>query len=499
MAYLTSGNIKINLKKGINDSKAHPIQLAHPSELKIEQNINEHASLYAKVKIGYEKSNLSNGNFDERVKWVELMDYQVAVEVLSVALSGTSGGTNNEKPLFRGIATKVEVREEKQEYYLIIHALSTTYLMDREEQKRSFQNMNMTVQSLLNCIYKDKYDKNENYKVTLEEGVDNKLGGFFLQYEETDWEFIRRVASNIGRSIVVADAVSEKPRFWFGIEKEQNDALGSADNLARIKQHVSSNLVQYRKPQDGVSYKHLETHQQFKIGDLVKIDNENWVITQVISQLEKEKLVHHHLFWPEAKVKRGKQLNDHLVGISLKAQVLAVKSDRLKLHLSFDEGNGEKKDCFFPYATPYSAEGHTGLYCMPEVNDYVYLYFGNGDEREGVVSVSIRSSAQGQLSNPQHKYFRTKHAKELKFTPEEIMITSQNEAQNKVLIWLNEKKGIVAFGQKSVRFHSKVSTSLKADKSIIVQAGAQLNVECKDSLLKLGDEMLVEGTDIFKV
>ena len=59
--------------------------------------------------------------------------------------------------------------------------------MDREKKRRSFQNPSMTYHQILNEVLKD-YEKASFIWATEE---DREIGFPLIQYEETDWEFIK--------------------------------------------------------------------------------------------------------------------------------------------------------------------------------------------------------------------------------------------------------------------------------------------------------------------
>lgn len=352
----------------------------------------------------------------------------------------------------------------------------------------------MLVKTFLEQICKRYSSKSPIFKIEPDKVGNEKLGRFYLQFEETDWKWIIRIASNYNLNIL-PDPTVEKPRFYFGIPIKDNKELNQL--IGRINNHITSNLANYRYSGTAVSYKILKTSRDFDIGDQVEIDGKQWIICQKALELERNLLTYKYIFTTAAGLKRPKLTNGKIAGIALRGRVLKVERDRIKVHFDIDGDRSEEKDCFFPYATAYAADGQTGLYCMPEENDCVQVYFPSGNESEGVVMASIRKKPTGQCNDSRVKYFRTKNAKELKFDATGILITEQNNQSGKVLIWLNEEKGIVFYGQKTIRLKSKLMTKLAAP-NIDVVAGKELTVSCPGSKMTLNGNLRFQDQVILK-
>jgi hypothetical protein len=69
---------------------------------------------------------------------------------------------------------------------------------------------------------------------------------------------------------------------------------------------------------------------------------------------------------------------------------------------------------------------------MPELDDTVFAYFPSKEEGDGVTLNSVRTKGLSgdKISDHKIKYFRTIDGKELKFSPEEILITCTDDEIN---------------------------------------------------------------------
>jgi len=92
-------------------------------------------------------------------------------------------------------------------------ALSHTHSLDVKRKFRSFQNKDMPMAELINKV---KEGSGAIFEDTVTNGA--KLNEFTVQYDETDWMFLKRMASRLG-SVLTPQADSDKPKFWFGLPR----------------------------------------------------------------------------------------------------------------------------------------------------------------------------------------------------------------------------------------------------------------------------------------
>ncbi|WP_341457452.1 hypothetical protein [Clostridium butyricum] len=145
-------------------------------ELKIVREINEHA----KLKI---RGIISEENED---KYVEEANDKSFINI------SVNDNENNIKNLFQGIVTDISIDTQNNVRILEIEALSRTYLMDIKKMVRTFQDENYTYMDVINIL------NNENGNVLAMDNItdDKKIDKLIVQYKETDWELIKRLASH---------------------------------------------------------------------------------------------------------------------------------------------------------------------------------------------------------------------------------------------------------------------------------------------------------------
>lgn len=438
-----------------------------PNELVIVRKINDHARarVVAMVPAG------------DKDKYVNMTKIQTSIEIKH---EGDSGTTN----LFKGIVTDIEVKAVRDIYYVRIDCISHTFSVDLKIKNRSFQNKDMPYTGLIDEVIKDS------------SGVDyidvaaksKKIEKFIVQYNETDWEFLKRMASHFNAPLV-ADACSDKPKFWFGVP--QGSGKG---NLEQFNYSVSKKIGDFRYSSENFiegidekdfTYFDVETDMLLNIGDSISYQNKNLYVAQATTVLKDGVVTNNYLLTPEKGMSQNLILNKNVQGASVEGKVIEIKEDNLRLHLEIDEEQKKEEAFWFPYSTPYTTEGQTGWYCMPELDDRVKLYFPTDKEEEGVVINSIRRRiVEGDyITDPDVKYFRTKFGKELMFSENEIMITGKDD---EVLIRLIGKKG--EDGEEGIVIYSAKDILIKSDKDLMIDSKSNVLISAKSSIsMKIND------------
>ena len=96
-----------------------------------------------------------------------------------------------------GLIYDIELQHLLHEKYLKLTLISQSVKMDQERKTRSFQNNGTMISEIIEYVCKDY-----NAVVTIN-GTDKKMDEMVVQYQETDWEFIKRLASQMNQQIIV--------------------------------------------------------------------------------------------------------------------------------------------------------------------------------------------------------------------------------------------------------------------------------------------------------
>ena len=122
--------------------------------------------------------------------------------------------------LLSGYPEKVEIKEESGYRVADIQAVSGTILLDQKKCNRVFQKRAQTYMGIANTITADT-----EHSACILPGSDMQTGGTLIQYQETDWNFLKRMASQLGLPLV-PDISYYYPRFYLGLPEGEKKELG---------------------------------------------------------------------------------------------------------------------------------------------------------------------------------------------------------------------------------------------------------------------------------
>jgi hypothetical protein len=462
---ITYGNINL----------VSPFDILHLNELRIEKENNEHTRIFLTGVI-------PEGKKDSYI------DSVTSKDILEISQIADNSSTT---VLFKGVITNIEIKAVRGVFYVIVEGVSCTYEMDIKLKKRSFQNKDMTYIEMIKEVIKD-YPGADFIDTTAKS---KKLEKVVIQYNETDWEFLKRMASHFNKGLV-ADAISDKPKFWFGIpESTSNQKLEEFNFSVRKKigdfRYLSENNTEGIDEKD-FTYYEIETDKFLNIGDKVQYNDISLLVCKAMYYFEDSVLRNLYLLTPEKGLSQKLKLNDNLFGAAIEGKVIELSEDNVRVHLDIDEAQKKEEAYWFSYATFYTAEGNTGWYCMPELDDCVKLYFPTNKEEEGIIINSVRRRIKGgdKIQNPDEKYFRTKFEKENKFTEKELVFSTK---EDKVLIRLNEDDGIELYSENTIKIKDDNELEIEAD-NIEIKAADEINFECNASKINMDGTTHIRGS-----
>lgn len=422
-----------------------PFALEGIVEMKVEQALNQHAAMYLKGIIPKEKGDSGVMSTDDST-------------VITVS--------DQDGVIFCGLVQDIRASFEGQVYYLEVWAVSFSIKADTVVCSRSFQDAGMNYQQIGELMAA------ENGLSISMEASPLSIHHILLQYQETNWEFLKRIASH-NHSVLLPSV--EEPKFYFGIPKgNQKGSLLSyrfsvGKNIGRYRRHTGAGVD--AAPDDSLEYMVTADDSVLSIGDTVDYNGNALFVREALIHLADAVLTCRYVLCPENGLKVPVSYNQHITGLTLSGQVLEVNQDTVKVLLCVDESQDTAKAYAFPYITPYSAENHTGLYLMPEPGDVVNIQFPTEDESLAVALSSYRQVESDRMGDPNVKYLRTPNDKEIKISPEEILITAKTGG---LYIRLNQDDGIEVFSQHGIMVNTLSSIDVTAAGHISLTAGTNI-------------------------
>lgn len=133
----------------------------------------------------------------------------------------TQEEAGGEELLFYGIIQDTHIFYENGVSQVILTALTNEIKMDREEKSRSYQNKTDTYLKLMKHAVADTEGEVRCSLPAIQTGYP------VIRYRETDWEFCRRMASNLGLAIY-GDPLSPHPVITAGLPEKGGELTFSA-------------------------------------------------------------------------------------------------------------------------------------------------------------------------------------------------------------------------------------------------------------------------------
>ena len=414
-------------------------------KLEIDSRIGEHA--VGKIKY--------IGSVNQLSLYDALIDRKGDKEIKILGRSNIADNTGNstEKIFLNGVIKELQINETTAGALTVeITAISKSVLLDRIPRYRSFQDPTLTYSAIAEEI-NGNYGTNGGKIVNIGEDM-QAVPRMTIQYNETDWEYLKRIASYTGQPIMAySDKVfvgffknmpaqtpnlkysqfgkrTKEERTYFKITGTEVYPVATPIKL-KTRNRVSGEEVEN-------DYYVLE-NKIYNEGNTLKCEYTLGKQTDYfVDPIPHEKIrgaviearTIHIARTDESKSNHGRSdgSSDNLEGRKIGAKPLnkyiektennqnentkeKVKTkDIAVMTLNLTEGlmdlgeNGQSFEdkyagkSYFPYVTPYS-QTNTGFTPAPEVNDRVALYFPNGNETKAFVIGALNNDGNGRFTD----------------------------------------------------------------------------------------------------
>lgn len=379
--------------------------------------------------------------------------------------------------LFAGMITEGTITAEGELLMLELTIKTGSFLMDLEEHMRTFQNSEITYDKVLDVLLGDYFSNGYRWGACPK----GKIGRFLCQYEETDWQFAKRLVSNCGVS-VFPNYTSLGVKVYCGLPHGQYQG-----NLKPTEYNI-------RQAIEGISYI-VDSREVYNIGDDVTFLGKKCYIISRETILKASELCHTYELVENAMPIQKVTYNEKLTGVSLIATVTGVEGSDVMVSIKEDQNKAFCGSRLFPYATVYSSVDGTGWYCMPEEKDVVRVYFPSNREDEAYVmhSVHMDSTNVEERVNPDYKSFMNRQGKELLFKPDSILMTNNNGMS----IELSDKEGISIISDKKITIQSDQEIELTSlNERVDIIATEEIALRQGDTEMILSDKLTMRGAKI---
>ncbi len=292
-----------------------------------------------------------------------------------------------------------------------LKALSKTWVLDKVSKFTAFQDPAISYKEIIESIVK----RYKNIKIIYdEEKFEKEIGAPIIQYDETDWEFLIRVTSQLG----------------LGVSPLENGGvlLGYLKTNTKVKQcELKRSHLEIGKNSYGETLYKISCNQSYALANIIRVELGDERIAEVPvvkgilecigGKLKGEYKLNHKNYKlpyiPNNKIS-GKVIEGKVEKVGVNNEIATMKINLThglaKIALSMQNSNGRYKErkaqgeykgrWDIPYVTPYS-QTNTGFFCTPEIGDIVSLYFPSNEEKLLYVSGAINNPGNGRFSDPE--------------------------------------------------------------------------------------------------
>lgn len=407
-------------------------------DIKLEHRINEHGILTLRGYLEREKLQLNRQIEDTEIELIQQKRENDKKDIL----------------LFYGLIKKIYIFQEAGMSQIIIVAVSGSQQMDREKKSRSFQNINLTYEQIVQSILAE-YDSCGI--CTIGEGVTIKEP--IIQYEETDWEFLKRLSSHF-HGYLLSDLLSPKAHVWFGMrDGEQKIIPEKKEYEVGIDKRYYEEGAYSELSKDTFLYYRINETGNYEIGDKIHYLGKDFIICEKLAQLKKGEIQFIYKIAKPQYLWTKTVFNSNFIGLALKGEVMKTEGEKVYIGLDID---GENKKGEYPYS--WTPETGNIMYCMPKIGTKVNLYFGSSDERKGKATNSLRTNGStcAAMSDSNKRGLETEHGKELNFYPSVLSLKSSMDNGNTLEISLNDDEKLNLESHNKIEFISRNKIRMEA-------------------------------------
>ena len=404
--------------------------------------------------------------------------------------------------LFQGRITKIRLNIQGELYVLELEAKSYTYGMDITKRSRSFQNIQMMSHEVIQAIMK-KYPKSD-----CQIQIPNEpIGELVIQYQETDWEFIKRFVSRYEQGIYVENSFSSL-RYYVGIP-----GITQTVNWNSLPYTISKPLNEYstlkhnKLPNltltDYVLY-HVQAYEYLTLGSAISYKQITMYITKIKRFLEEGNLMSEYTLQTKKGLMQPRIFNKALNGISMDGRIVEVSRNKVKVQLEIDSVKETTALYWFPYSTVSASKDGSGWHCMPERGEQVRVYFPTKDEKDGYTITKIESHTTNTptegdtMSNPNIKNISTAQNNQVHFTPEGVLIMADS---GNGMMRLNLDGSVDVVGIEDITLNAIESINLRAEKELTMSGNKKIDLLCeKDGKVEIlpGGNMRLSAKEIYE-
>lgn len=398
-------------------------------------------------------------------------------EKTEVSITTTAEG--QPEKLFCGCVKNISMKQENSYSLVSLELYTTSRCMDITKKNKTYQNISKTYGMILSEDISEMGDLHMMVS-------DKAIGNLIMKYNETDWEFSKRMASQLNAPLIT-DIYSSRPQIYIGIPPASRTITVESSSYS-----YGSDVGSYTKETGAIMQdfagEQVSSDQYAYIGDQIFMNGKMEYIKSVYACLQDGIMHMRYGLMTGTSTSAGGSMagiavpavNSQASGKMMKGIVKAVQGDKVQVHLtdidsSYDSGG----NWWFPFSTAYSSSDGSGWYCMPEVGDEVRVFFPSGNEKDAFAASSV---CVNPPTNPRHKSWKAPGGKEILLTDEGMYIIGKS---GKIYINLTDEKGVEIHSDKNITISSDAKISISAADELHIVAANEIVIGTEEAYLSL--------------
>lgn len=328
--------------------------------------------------------------------------------------------------IFSGCVENITLEERQPGYFVLdLTLIGGSILLDQKRKCRSYQDVSNKHQDIIEKVAHDTAEVTVDCELT----GDKAIGKPLIQYEETDWEFINRVASRLNEP-TYADESMQVPYVYVGSKR-----IGAGQDIVAtlVGEGMSSRFYRLGElaEKNGCSayyfYK-VTGADNYGMGEQVVYNGSLFHVGEKEAHIESEELLYTYTLVGENYLKIPQIYNPRLTGASVLGNIMQVSGETVELKLNLRE----EADSSVFYAYDWKPEVGNLMYCMPKIGTTVSLYFPSHDEQEAYAVNCVRrvGEAQERLFDETAKSFLTENGKMMVMASSAMHLCAVNQGDD---------------------------------------------------------------------
>ena len=361
---------------------------------------------------------------------------------------------NTLHPIFSGVIYSCNIHRENELFFAVLHLTGVTSVLDLMPRSRSFQDITMTYRQVIEDVLKDT----PNASADFSEVANQPIGKPIIQYQETDWVFIKRLGSMLGVQLLPT-YMSDLPHFSFGVTAQDTNILEANEYTVALDDRFyelgSSEAGVYKA--DFICY-NVQSVQYFGLGASINFNGQLLTICEHFGCLIDGELLYSYKVGRPGFLRQREIVNSKLIGLSLEGNITQTDREIVNIKLDIDAGRDAG---VYPFS--WTPESGNLMYCMPKLGTRAALYLPSSDTGEAVVVTSPRTNGDncGEMVDSQLRAFTTEHGKKMHLFPETILFSGG--AENETLqIKLNQLNCMLMESTRAIQFVAKWNIDITA-------------------------------------